>query len=120
MLINPAKKGRFNLIPLLVMLYIAAGVPLIHPVLHDHLNHGQTGAAPFAEPFLTSPDQEKEHDCPICSFLATNQWHAASFIPAIAAGEQLGSIASKKPFFPIKTDSKISEPRAPPASTPIL
>jgi len=107
----------YILLPLLAILFIAVGMPLIHPVLHSSLEHHQISVGHGAGQFLSMPDKDKAYECPICDFLATIQLYDTSSELIITEKEPIGTIFSIYQFCLVKTCLILSEPRAPPVFT---
>jgi hypothetical protein len=63
-----------SLLPFLAILFIAVGIPVIHPALHDHAGiHSHWSHLEYdcsSEASLVSTAETNE--CPLCTFLATN------------------------------------------------
>ena len=104
----------FSLLSLFPALFIAAGMPLLHPTLHSHSeNHhiiSDCGHAHFSE-FAGECD---ESNCPICDFLATSQLFDSSLSLTLAEIEPGGKNISIKKALTQKTYPLHTEPRAPP------
>ncbi|MGD9072176.1 MAG: hypothetical protein PVI69_10455 [Desulfobacterales bacterium] len=77
------KFGWYNLLPLLVMLYITVGMPLVHPLIHQHSDHDRSVSTCGSLLLQNIADEGKTHHCTICDFEATNQLHskACNFVP---------------------------------------
>jgi hypothetical protein len=74
--INHPVRGPHNLLQLLVILYIAVGMPVAHPLIHEHSEHDRSGPAYGGLHFHSLAGEGETHHCPICDFEATNQLHA--------------------------------------------
>ena len=107
----------YNLLPLLAILSIAVGMPLLHPVLHSHPEHHHISADHGVEHFLAIPYEDKAHECPICDFLATSQLYDTGLGLIITENEPVGKIVSANHIFLVKTCQFQIEPRAPPVFT---
>jgi hypothetical protein len=63
-----------SLLPFLAIFFIAVGIPVIHPALHDHAGiHSHWSHLEYdcsSEASLVSIAETDE--CPLCTFLATN------------------------------------------------
>jgi hypothetical protein len=117
MLRESTDRVRFSLLSLLAILFIAVGMPLAHPALHNHLDHQLMSVAHGVEHFRAVPDEDKAHACPLCTFLATIQLHGSGLSPIIATNELLGKIVSANHIFFAKPRPLQAEIRAPPVST---
>jgi hypothetical protein len=108
----------YNLLSLLAVLFIAVGMPLLHPVLHNHFEHYHIIENHGAEQHSEIPSKDKEYECSICDFRATNQFFVSGLAPIMPAGEPLGITLSIIPiFFLVKVRSTQTKPRAPPNCT---
>jgi hypothetical protein len=105
------------LLSLAAMLFIAAGAPLVHPAIHNHLDHEQANDGHCGEHFPVIADSDKGHECPICDFQAENQLHGSGSAPIIAVNEPVGNIPPTPPISPVKVFPVKAEPRAPPRCT---
>ena len=65
----------FCRLSLLAMLYIAIGMPLVHPEFHDHSDHEHNISGLSAHHIEPTDEKLDDHCCPICEFLATSQLH---------------------------------------------
>ena len=110
-------KGCYILLPLVVVLHIAVGMPLVHPFFHNHLDHDHASRCHCAEHLRIISCEDNHHECPICNFLATSPLHATELPKTVIANGQLGNVAHVYQSIQIKTGSKQIEPRAPPART---
>ena len=97
------------------ILYIAIGMPLIHPGLHDRSAHDHGIESRYRDYFQAANGKEENHPCLICNFLMTSQilpsvWGASMGLndgyPLIPVDRQFG----------IKTFSSRRIPRGPPPS----
>jgi hypothetical protein len=104
-----------SLIAMLAILFVAVGIPLVHPILHDHLGHHHIGARHDRECFQATRHQGRTSECPFCDFLATNQLQSADSGGTIAEGEPVGFIMSANHIILVKSYPLLAEPRAPPA-----
>jgi len=103
-----------SLIAILAILFIAVGIPLVHPILHDHPGQNHIGVHHDGKRFWTASNQGKTHGCPLCDFLATIQLHSADTGGTIAEGEPVGFIVFANHIILIKSYPPRAEPRAPP------
>jgi hypothetical protein len=106
--------GPYDRIPLLVILYIAVGMPLVHPLFHPFGEHRHwiSGAG---DQRLEAPAVEaKDRHCPFCDFAATNQMHAATWDPAVVWNESADDVVPIDSICSPKTCSILIEARAPP------
>lgn len=103
-----------HVLGLLAILYIAIGMPLIHPALHEHSAHDPNCTCHSVDHFEPADVKKEEHCCPICNFLATNLFHQSVSTLSI---ETNGPLIGPAPFVQlpaVKTFSSLGEPRAPP------
>ncbi|MGD9007312.1 MAG: hypothetical protein PVG41_05290 [Desulfobacteraceae bacterium] len=111
-----AKKKLYRLFPLLVLLYIAIGLPLVHPLLHypsddDHdLTHSCAHHHGGAH-----DDDDQTSECPVCHFISTSQWLTTSFAPCTPTSVQFETIAHVYLLPEMDIGLKPIKPRAPPA-----
>jgi len=108
-----------NLICLLVISYIAIGIPLIHPALHDHMPHNpmahDCGAKDCSVNVLDAAiDINEDGDCPVCNFLATRYCKTTLSVFPVATEGQPGKPVLPTDVLPVKTRSAQDQPRAPP------
>jgi hypothetical protein len=108
-----------SLLPFLAILFIAVGIPVIHPALHDHAgihfhwSHPDHDCSSEASLINTAETDE----CPLCTFLATNHLQqidnrSISFLPILFNSlptVQCQVIAQNYLYLP--------EPRGPPEYT---
>ncbi|MGD9214425.1 MAG: hypothetical protein PVJ84_06410 [Desulfobacteraceae bacterium] len=109
-----AKKRLFCLFPIGIILFIAIGLSLVHPLLHlpsdddHHLTHH------CAHHHGGTHDDDQASECPVCYFLSTSQlltWESAYNNPTKIHLEPLAQVY----FLPeTDTDVKQVKPRAPP------
>jgi hypothetical protein len=104
-----------SLIAILATLFIAVGIPLVHPILHDHLGQHHIGVHHEGKRFWAASYQSKTHACPLCDFLATSQLHKANSAGTITEGEPVGFIVSANQIILVNSYPLRAEPRAPPA-----
>ena len=107
----------YNLLSLLVVLFIAVGMPLLHPLLHNHFEHHHISENHGAEQPSEVPSKNKEHDCPICDFQATSQFSNISLVPVITVVNPLFIILPSIHLSLVKTCSAQTTARAPPYCT---
>ena len=70
-MVDRAKKSRVaSLFALLAISSTVLGVPLIHPVLHDHVVHDCHLAGRLGKPLLSAVESGGDIDCHICDSLA--------------------------------------------------
>jgi hypothetical protein len=103
-----------HMICFLAILYIALGLHLVHPVFHDHSDHDHTISNHSVDRLKPAAEENKNHFCPICDFLATHPFYQSVYRLSI---ETNGPLISTVPFlhhFTFKTCLKPGEPRAPP------
>jgi hypothetical protein len=106
--------GPCNLLPLLVMLYISVGMPLVHPLIHAHAEHDWS-VSTSGDRFLQNPTHEgKAHHCPICGFKATNQLHASPYSAALAGDQSIDDFVSTESSFWLSASPQRADARAPP------
>jgi hypothetical protein len=114
MLVLISKKVTYNQLSLLAILYIAAGMPLIHPAFHNHFDdHGILANQGVGQISAITHDN-RLHNCPICFFLASSQLLGSGLNLIIAANELLGTISPVDQLSLVKCCIIGSEPRAPP------
>ena len=106
----------FSLFPLFSALFIAAEMPLLHPVLHSHSENYYIISEHYDKRISASADEDHELICPICDFLAKSQLNDTGMQPIIAEIGSADKIESTKNFFLAKTHPLQIEPRAPPIS----
>ena len=104
----------FSLLPLLSALFIVAGVPLLHPILHSHSENYHTISEIHDEHIPTFVEKDHEPNCLICGFLVTSQLHDTGIGRTITDIEPVGIMISIKNIFLAKTHPLQIEPRAPP------
>ncbi|MGD9057734.1 MAG: hypothetical protein PVJ41_10275 [Desulfobacterales bacterium] len=104
----------FSLLPLFSALFIAVGMPLLHPALHSHSENYDIISEHYDEHSSTFADEDHELNCTICDFLATSQLYDAGMEPIIAENKPTDKIASIKNTFLARTHPMQIEPRAPP------
>lgn len=104
----------YSLLSLFAILFIAVGMPLIHPALHRHPHHEQVNAGHCNEHFPAIPDDNEDHECPICDFQATIQLFVDGLIPTITANEHFSLIRPKIHHLLSIVRLIMTEPRAPP------
>jgi len=104
----------YNLLPLLAGLFIAVGMPLLHPILHSHSENYHIISEHCGEHISAFAYEDHELNCPICDFQATNQLYDAGMVRIIANIKPADKIASIKNIFLAKTHPLQIEPRAPP------
>ncbi|MAF33483.1 MAG: hypothetical protein QF466_03465 [Desulfobacterales bacterium] len=106
----------FRLFPLLSALFIAAGVPLLHPILHSHSESYHITSEHHDEHIPTFVDKDHEPNCLICGFLATSQLHATGIGRTSTYIEPVGILISIMNVFSAKIFPLQIAPRAPPAA----
>ena len=104
----------FSLLPLLSALFIVAGMPLLHPILHSHSESYHIISAHREEHIPAFAEKDHEPNCSICDFLATKQVYNTGIWRTITEIEPVGKIGSIKEVFLAKTFPMQIEPRAPP------
>jgi|GEM_PF-1059807 len=107
----------YILLPLLAILFISAGIPFIHPAFHSGLEHHPISVGHGARHFLSMPDIDKAHECPICDFLANSQLYDTGLELIIMEHDPVGTILSINQICLVKICQTLSEPRAPPGFT---
>ncbi len=107
----------FSLLPLFSALFIAVGLPLLHPILHSHSENYDVISEHYDEHISAFADEDHELNCSICDFLATNPLHDTDMEPIIAEIKLADKIASIKNVFLAKTHPLQIEPRAPPVGS---
>lgn len=102
-----------SLLPFLAILFIGVGMPVIHPVWHDHAgihSHLQHDPATVASIIGATATDE----CPICTFLATNHLQLAGRNPVAFASTLNSSNPSEQFLVSGQTCRSLPESRAPP------
>jgi hypothetical protein len=107
----------FSLLPLFSVLFIAVGMPLLHPVLHSHSENYHIILEHCGQHISALADEDHELNCPICDFQATSQLYDAGMEPIIAEINPDDKIASIKNVILAKTHPLQIEPRAPPVDS---
>lgn len=114
MLTKLIETSSFSLLPLLSALFIAVGMPLLHPVLHSHSENNHIVSEHYDEHISAFEDEEHGKNCRICDFLATSQLKDTGMEPIVAENNPADKIISIKNIFLAKTHPLQIEPRAPP------
>lgn len=110
----------FNLLPLLVMLHITMGMPLVHPFVHAHSGHEEPIPFYNGHHFQNQTDHGEKHRCPICDFQASNQLHAAVHNATYTVHPFIDSLATNASPFSLKVAPQHFDARAPPGSPAAL
>ena len=110
----------FSLLPLFSALFIAVGMPLLHPVLHSHSENHDTISEYCDEHISAFADEHHELNCPICDFLATRRLYDSGMEPIITEIQPIGKIISIKNAYLANTGPSQTEPRAPPLFASLL
>ncbi len=105
---------HFSLLPLFSVLFIAVGMPLLHPILHSHSENHYIISKHYDEHIFAFTDEDHELNCPICDFLATSQLYDIGMELTIAEINPADKIVSANNFFLAKPHPLQIEPRAPP------
>jgi hypothetical protein len=113
MLNKLTKIKRCRLFPILVALYIAIGLPLVHPLIYRPWHDDHTSEQNHAHHRGAEGDHQ-ESDCPLCDFISTSQWLATAFAPGTAINFQFGTFAPIYLTLKAEIGSRPSKPRAPP------
>jgi len=109
-----------GLLPSMAALFIAVGMPLLHPALHSHSAYHHSGAGHFNkhenqhEHDAVRLDEDHAQNCHVCDFLATSTWYDADPCLVLTQKEAVGKIVSLNIVFWATTCSLQIEPRAPP------
>ena len=114
MLKKETNRISFSLLPLFSALFIAVGMPLLHPVLHSHSENHDIISEHRDEHISVLADEDPALYCPICDFLATRQLYDSGTAVIITAIQPIGKIISINNVFLAKTRPLQTEPRAPP------
>ena len=114
MLTTLTDKISFSLLPLISVLLVAVGMPVLHPILHSHSANYNIISEHYDKSISASSDEDNELNCPICDFLATSQLHDTGIKPIVAEINPADKIISKKDIFLAKIHPLQTEPRAPP------
>ena len=109
----------YGLLPLLAALFVATGMPLLHPVVHSHSEDYHVIPEHRDEHTPAFADKDQEPNCPICEFLATKQVYNTGIGRTITELEPVGKIISIKNVLPAKNFPAQIEPRAPPVPASI-
>ena len=104
----------FSLLPLFSVLFIAVGMPLLHPILHSHSENYHIISEHRDEHIPAFANKDHELNCSICDFLATSQLYDTGIRRTITEIEPVGKIISIKNFFLANIQAFQFEPRAPP------
>lgn len=105
-----------NLISLAAIVCIAVALPLLHPVVHSHLEpchaggHSDDCAGHVSAMWVEGNDVK----CSICDFLAINSIFETGIGPIVPEIEPLGKMVSFNEIFFTKNSLLPTEPRAPP------
>jgi hypothetical protein len=103
-------------VSLVVILFIAIGLPALHPLFHPHADCDHTSPAHASEQVRAGAHTDRFHECPLCGFLATHQLHVARTHFAIAGDEKVDPLTAATRPFTIKRCALPVEARAPPLS----
>jgi hypothetical protein len=106
----------FRLLPLFSILFLAVGMPVLHPILHSHSENSYINSEHCDQHISAFADEDHELNCPICDFLATSQLNDTGMEPIIAENNLADKIVLIKNIFLAKTRPLQIEPRAPPIS----
>jgi hypothetical protein len=111
----------------MAMLFIALGMPLVHPSLHDH-DHDHDRDPPEYQCMLgaptetpcshDTPGEENASECPICDFLSTIQLHYTISNPVITIERSFDRVYVASPIDWAKAAQIPPKSRAPPLSPP--
>ena len=104
----------FSLLPLLPALFIAAGMPLLHPILHSDSENHYIISDHCDEHISAFADEDHELNCPICDFMATSQLYDSGQELINSETKPAGKIISIKNVFWAKPHPLQIEPRASP------
>jgi len=104
----------FSLLPLFIVLFIAVGMPLLHPVLHSHSENYHIISEHRDEHIPAFANKDHGLNCSICDFLATSQLYDTGIESIIAENHLTDEIISIKNIFSAKLHPLKIEPRAPP------
>ena len=107
----------YSLIPLLAILFIAVGMPLLHPVLHSHLEHHHLNGGCGDGHLPAISDKDQAHKCPTCDFLATSQLHVTVLDRIVTHNEAVCYLLFTNQTFWGMICPSPTEPRAPPVFT---
>jgi hypothetical protein len=106
----------FSLLALFSALFVAVGMPLLHPALHSHSENYDIISEHYDERRSAFAVTDHELHCPICDFQATSQLHDTGTVPIIAENNPASKIVLIDNVFLAKTHPLQIEPRAPPIS----
>ena len=104
----------FSLLPLLSALFFVAGMPLAHPIFHNHSERYHIISEHREKHILAFAEKDHEPNCPICYFLTTKQVYNSGIGRTITEIEPVGKTISIKDVLLAKTFPMQIEPRAPP------
>ena len=104
----------FSLLPLFSVLFIAVGMPLLHPVLHGHPENYNIISEYYDKRISAFADEDHELNCPICDFLATSQLYNTGIESIIAENYLSDETILIKNIFSAKIHPLQIAPRAPP------
>ena len=116
MLIKLTDTISFSLLPLFSVLFIAVGMPLLHPVLHSHSENYHIISEHHDKRISAFADEDHKLNCPICDFLATSQLYDTGIESIIAENHLADEIILIKNIYSVKIHPLQIEPRAPPIS----
>ncbi len=103
----------------MMIIYIAVGVSVVHPLMHEHTAHGHDTHDTLdqcAHHAHEAIQQEENHVCPICDFLATNPFHPIGSGLSADKPWPISEVASMTRRLSVKTFLNSDEPRGPPLS----
>ena len=100
---------------MLVMLYLAIGLPVVHSLLHHNVDEDPTHSESCPHHHETE-HEEQAAPCPICKFLSTSPWFASGQAVSFVPYTQLGTIIPIEIRFAVEGDTLKINPRAPPIS----
>jgi hypothetical protein len=109
----------FSLLPLFSVLFIAVGMPLLHPILHSDSKNYDIISEHCDQHISVFADEDHELNCPICDFLAASQLYDSGMEPIIVEIKPADKIISIKNFISAKPHPLRIKPRAPPVGNSI-
>ena len=114
MLSKFVKAIPYGLLSLTAYLFIGVGIHLIHPAVHNHLDHHQSPAGHCNETLPAIPDEDNVQDCPICEFQLLTYLVAGELPNIQATDESFRYILPSALHLILNNFLSPSEPRAPP------
>ena len=104
----------FSLLPLYSVLFIAVGMPVLHPILHSHSENCGIVPEHCDRHISAFADEDHEPNCLICDFLVTSQLYDTGMEPINTENKPADKVILIKNVFLAKTHPLQIVPRAPP------